>query len=162
MALRRRIVTFYRVPSEKDLSYKRGVHEAEDRIVIVDNEFITLWYWPAHRLIHHQMHRYTSGLPFRDALEAGLATMVERKANKWLSDDRANNALPPADDDWARNDWFPRTKAAGWKYWAIVKPEKILGTMHMRRFAETYAKHGITAQLFSDPAEAFAWITSFE
>jgi hypothetical protein len=133
----------------------------ENRTVVLDNEYITLWYWPAYRLVHHEMHQYTAGDPFRSALEAGLATMIERGANKWLSDDRANNALPPADDEWARTQWFPRTKAAGWKYWAIVKPEKILGTMHLRRFAEAYAKEGITANMFSDPDHALAWIRDF-
>jgi hypothetical protein len=140
---------------------KESAVSSEPRLAIVDNEFITLWYWPAYRLVHHEMHRYTSGAPFRDALEAGLATMIERGGNKWLSDDRANNALPPADDEWARNEWFPRTKAAGWEYWAIVMPEKILGTMHLRRFAEDYAKHGITAHMFSDPDDALNWIKAF-
>lgn len=135
--------------------------DASDRIVVLDNEFITLWYWPAHRLVHHQMHRYTSGTPFREALETGTKLMMDHGGNKWLSDDRANNALPPADDLWARTEWFPRTKAAGWQYWAIVMPEKVVGTMHLRRFADDYAKQGITANMFSDPDEALAWVVQF-
>ena len=84
--------------------------------------------------------------------------MERRGASKWLSDDRANNALPPADEEWAREVWFPRTRAAGWRHWAIVQPLKVLGQMNVRRFAEAYAAQGITARIFSDPNAAMAWL----
>ena len=72
---------------------------------------------------------------------------------------RQPDVLPKPDEEWARTDWFPRTQQAGWKYWAVIKPEKILGEMHLRRYAETYAEHGVTAQFFSDPDQGFQWIT---
>jgi hypothetical protein len=131
---------------------------ADDRQVLFEADSIIVWYWPTHGLIHHFMRDYTRGDAFRQALEAGLTCLRANGAKRWLSDDRANNVLPKDDEHWARTDWFPRTRQAGWKYWAIVKPVKILGEMHLRRYAETYAQHGVTARFYSDPDEAFDWI----
>ena len=50
--------------------------------------------------------------------------------------------------------------AAGWKYWAIVMPDKIVGKMNMKRFIEDYSEKGLTIDIFSDPDEALAWLES--
>lgn len=47
---------------------------------------------------------------------------------------------------------------AGWKYWALILPEKVIGQLYMKRLVERGDQQGITVQLFSDPAKAMAWL----
>lgn len=128
------------------------------KISIVDSDAISLWVYPGRQIIHHQMKAYCYGDKFREALTRGTEAMERHKATKWLSDDRANGALPVEDTDWAEKTWFPRTKAAGWRHWSVVQPEKVIGQINMARFVKKYAQLGINARMFSDPDEAFQWL----
>jgi hypothetical protein len=91
-------------------------------------------------------------------LERGTELLEERRALKWLSDDRGNGPVKPEDSEWCRTVWFPRALAAGWKHWAVAMPEGVLGQMNMRRWIETYAEAGINAHPFDDPDAALAWL----
>lgn len=128
--------------------------------IICQNESITVWHDPQNGIVKHRMHKWTRGEDFRAALTAGAEAMEKHRATKWLSDDRSNLVLPDEDEAWAKTVWFPRVKAAGWKYWAIVKPEKLVATLNMQRFAEEFGKLGVEAALFSDVHEAEKWLRS--
>ena len=126
--------------------------------VILDTEAVSLRYYTQKKIVHHELRRFVHGEQFREVLERGLEEFQKHRACKWLSDDRGNGPLTPADAEWARNEWAPRVMAAGWKYWAVVMPEKVVGQMNMRRWIETYAKDGVAAMAFTDPREAMAWL----
>lgn len=129
-----------------------------DKISIVDNDVISVWVYPHRHMIHHQMKGYCYGERFKEALTKGTDAMEHYKATKWLSDDRGNGALPPEDTDWAEKTWFPRTKAAGWQHWSVVKPEKVIGQINLARFVKKFAALGINARMFSDLDEAVKWL----
>ena len=132
--------------------------ESRRVVVILDNDAVSLRYYPGKKIVHHELKKFVHGETFRNVLEQGLALFKEYGAFKWLSDDRGNGALKPTDAEWALSDWAPRVMAAGWRYWAVVMPEKVIGQMNMRRWIETYAAQGVTAQAFTDPDEAFRWL----
>jgi hypothetical protein len=125
---------------------------------LIDDEAVGLWYHPTYQIVHHELRRFVHGQEFRQVLEKGLEAFQMHGACKWLSDDRGNGPLTPRDQEWALNNWAPRVMAAGWKYWSVVLPEKVLGQMNMRRWIETYEKQGVTAQAFSDPLRAMVWL----
>ena len=125
---------------------------------VLDNEFATVWFYEDTKIIHHVIKKWVSGENLRNILNSGYEVIRDKKGTKWLSDDRLNNALRLDDAEWARTDWFPRMVTAGWKSWAVVLPEKIIGQMNMKAFAEEYKKGGVTANLFSDPAVALKWL----
>lgn len=129
-----------------------------DKISVVDNALISVWVYPARRMVHHLMKAYCHGDDFREALARGVEALERHRATKWLSDDRANGALPPEDEAWATKVWFPRARAAGWRHWAVVQPAKIIGQVNMGRFVKLYADTGIDARMFGDPDEAMAWL----
>ncbi len=131
---------------------------AAPRQVVLKNEHVTIWFYPDTRIVHHRFHKFTVGQPLRDALDAGTAALQRFDAHKWLSDDRNLSALPEADVEWGRTEWFPRTIEAGWKAWALVLPQTIVGQMNLKRVAAEYAEHGLTANVFTDPIEALAWL----
>ena len=128
------------------------------RITILETESASLWYHPNVKIIHHEFRRHVFGEKFREILNKGLEVFNARGAQKWLSDDRGNGPLSPADGKWGETDWGPRVMAAGWKYWAVVLPEKVLGQMNMRVWIDLYAKKGVTVCGFSDPEEALNWL----
>jgi hypothetical protein len=127
-------------------------------IVVIESDAVHMEYDPENGILHHQFRKHVWGSMFRDALNRGLEVLVEHGGNKWLSDDRANAALSQDDTDWAMNDWFPRVKKAGWKYWAIVLPEHVIGQMNMKRFISTYSGKGLVVQVFDNPASALQWL----
>jgi hypothetical protein len=90
----------------------------------------------------------------------GVALMKKYGANKWLSDDRNNPVLSKEDMDWGAVNWFPACVEAGWKYWAIILPEKVLGQINMEKLIKQYSDQGIITQIFSDPDKATIWLES--
>jgi hypothetical protein len=126
--------------------------------VYIDNEFVSLRYYVAERIVRHEFKQFVRGEHFRSVLEKGLEVFRKFSASKWLSDDRGNTAITPADAEWAVTDWGPRVVAAGWKFWAVVLPENVIGQMNMKRWLKLYADKGVTAEVFSDPITAFAWL----
>jgi hypothetical protein len=53
------------------------------------------------------------------------------------------------DLEWGITHWFPQTAQAGWKYWAIVQPEKIMARVTMQQLVEDYAKERIAVSALS-------------
>ncbi len=125
---------------------------------VIQNDSATLWWDEPNGIVHHAFHRFIHGADFRQIMEAGAELMEKHKATKWLSDDRANGALPKADSEWAQGVWFPRVMRAGWKYWALVQPETLIGQMNMKRFTTDYAERGLTVRVFSELEPARAWL----
>lgn len=127
---------------------------------ILDNDYATLWHHPENKIVHHQFHKFIHGEQFRSVLEKGLEIFEEYNATKWLSDDRKNSALPKEDAEWAMTDWNPRVISSGWKYWAIVLPDKILGKTNMNQFIKQQNEQGVTVEIFDDADEALDWLKS--
>jgi hypothetical protein len=126
---------------------------------LIDDDAATLRYYPDRRIVHHEFHRFVRGEEFRRVLETGLGLFKRHGATKWLSDDRANGPLTPADGEWATTQWGPRALAAGWKMWAVVTPEKVVAQMNVRRIIDIYSAKGLTVRTFTDPREALRWLS---
>jgi hypothetical protein len=131
-------------------------------ITIIDTDRASLWYHPESGIVHHEFRKYVCGANFRNVLNEGFEFVDKHGATKWLSDDRGNSALRPDDADWAMNDWAPRTASSGWKYWAIVLPESVIGKMNMQPYIQQEEALGVEVQIFTDPVLAMAWLESVE
>ena len=127
-------------------------------IKIMEDANISMWYYPESKILHHQTHQFFCGKPFRDALNKGVDVFQKYGAQKWLSDDRETSALSKEDLEWGDRDWFPRVAKLGWKYWAIVMPEKVVGQLTLKRLADTYNSRGVNTRIFSSPDEAKKWL----
>ena len=127
-------------------------------IVALDNEYAWVGVIPEKRIVQHQIKQFIQGKDLRDALMTGVELMKKHRATRWLSDDRKNGPLSTADTEWCKTVWFPQALKAGWKRWAIVLPEMVIGQMNMQRFVEEYQKQGIEVQVFPTPQQAMAWL----
>jgi hypothetical protein len=130
------------------------------KVTIFDNDRAALWFHPETKIVHHEIKKYVFGPQLREILDQGYDLLMEKGAQKWLSDDRNNGPLNQEDSEWAKNDWFPRVVAAGWKFWAIVMPKAAMGVINMRKFKDEYAKAGIIVNVFDNPDEALTWLES--
>ena len=129
-----------------------------EKITIVDTDKAALWYYPDKKIIHNEQKKYLYGEPYRDFLNEVTKAFREYKAEKLLSDDRKNSGISKDDQKWGNTEWFPKTKAAGWKYWAIVQPENSIGQLTMKRVIANITSQGIKAEVFTDPNQAMAWL----
>jgi hypothetical protein len=129
-------------------------------VILYNSDMATLWYHPDTKIVHHKIHKFLFGEEFQKLLLTGSKAMKDNHAQKWLSDDRTNSVVRKEDIDWGMVNWFPQTVEAGWKYWAIVQPEKVIAQMNMEQLAKHYATLGIEAKFFNEPDEAFKWLES--
>ena len=102
--------------------------------------------------------RHVYGQALQDGLTAGLALLRKHHACKWLSDDRNNGPISPKDAEWLSKVWEPQAIAAGWRFWALVQPMKVLGEMNMRRHVARIAGLGVTLRVFEEVPLAEAWL----
>jgi hypothetical protein len=129
------------------------------RITQLENEFANLWYYPEEGIIHHQFLQPVADEAFRSVLMTGLGVMQTHNAVKWLSDDRLNSILPAEDSAWSQDYWLPRAYKAGWKYWAMIPPNKARGRINVERLMAFVAElYNIKLKVFSDPDKAWEWL----
>ena len=127
-------------------------------VTVLQTPNVSLYYHQGSRIVHHEIRRFITGQDFRDLLNAGSDLLRKNAARKWLSDDRGQWVLAKEDLDWSEAHWAPQTAKAGWKYWAIVRAEKVLAKVAMETLVAKYAKLGVKAQFFTDPNDALAWL----
>jgi len=135
------------------------------RRVLFEHELISVWYHSDTRVVHHEVHKRIGsrdGHIFRQALTCGLDALRTYGGEKWLSDDRSISVLSPDEELWGRDVWFPSAIRAGWKYWAVVRPEKAVSELFMARIAGLVADRGVMVGLFATPAEGLDWLATWE
>ena len=128
--------------------------------VIIDIPEATMWYHPEKKIIHHKIHHNFQGEKLRDFMILGSKTLAEKGAEKWLSDDRVELMLDKDAIRWSSENWFPMTKEAGWKFWAIVKPKHLISQISFEKIARDYTERGVTTRFFETVEEALTWLES--
>lgn len=129
-------------------------------LTILDDEYVTLWYHPDEKVIHHKIHKFLVPGVFEKLLGRGAELMETHGAVKWLSDDRNNVVVSPEDLKWSDTTWAPRVLKAGFKYWAIVVPSQAVAELQMKALREKRRKQGVLVEMFETVEEAMAWLES--
>ncbi len=129
---------------------------------ILDDEYVSLWYDPQGKIVHHKMKQFLIPGVFRRLLAADAELMERHGAKKLLSDDQANPVIAPDDINWADEEWFPRVRKAGFEYWAIVvsKTAPAVVTMQLKKLQGQRRGQGVTVELFETVEAARAWLES--
>lgn len=125
---------------------------------VLDNEFVTITVYPEKKIVHHQFHKFIYGDAFRNAMMSAADAFVKNNCTKWLSDDRGNSAVKSEDLAWAKQNWEPKVLKAGWKHWALVLPEKVVGQLSMKQIIADYNALGLNVKTFTDPQSAMGWL----
>lgn len=125
---------------------------------VIDNDNITVWGDTERQMVAHCFHRPTTGAAFREALLAGVELLRRHGYRKWLSDDRRNLNFPKEDIRWIFEIWRGLAVAAGWRYWALVPPEDMVGQMDMQMLIDDFGQSGVIVKVFSDPDLGAQWL----
>jgi hypothetical protein len=129
-------------------------------VPLIDNEYITVCYWPDKETIYHTIHKPVSGQKFREALLAGTEALLKYNIYKWLSDDRNNGPIARDDYQWISTVWRPQTIAAGWKYWSVVVPPNPEAAGSLVASIDSLYELGLQMMVFTTIEEAIAWLDS--
>jgi hypothetical protein len=125
-----------------------------------DDEYVTMVYYPESKIPYNQIHKFFFGQTYRDVFNTGLKVFHKYGAQKWLSDDRSVTSFTKEDVEWGYKDWFPNMLEAGWKYWALILPEKIIGQLAIKKMVETYTSQGVQTKVITSMDEAKKWLES--
>lgn len=128
---------------------------------VFENECGILRYHPD-GIVHHEFKGRAVGEPFRQLLLKGLEVLKKKGARRWLSDDRKHSVLAEDDEKWAHVTWFPQAAAAGWKYWAVINPEKAVGQMQHARTMKTMELGGVKVVVVSTVEQGLEWLRTVE
>ena len=125
---------------------------------VLDTESMELIVYPKKKIIHHRIKDYIYGETFKTLFSKGVEEFEKYGCTKWLSDDRGSAALRREDVEWAQTNWEDKILDKGWKYWAVVMPEKFMGQMTMKPIIERNEKMGLAVEVFNDPFDAMDWL----
>ncbi|MCB1180312.1 MAG: hypothetical protein KDK36_22220 [Leptospiraceae bacterium] len=133
------------------------------KINFYTSETSTIDWLPDYRAVLFTQSGRNEGLLLQESLNAGLDCLNQKKTKKWISDNRNLISFRGTEDsDWLESDWVPRAVKAGWKYWALVQPEKIYMNLVYDRISELFQKFGVEVMIFSNLEDAFVWIQSIK
>jgi hypothetical protein len=126
--------------------------------LLIDESCMRLYFHHGSGIVHHEIRKNLTSEVFRRVLSHGAEILEKTTASKWLSDNRGHFQLSDADEQWAKTVWFPRAVAAGWKHWAILRPESAIGALNLSRLSQNYARLGVNTRILSDFSEALRWL----
>ena len=128
------------------------------KLIVIDNEFVTLLYHSDKQFVHHTIHQPIDGQVFRFLLTQGRELLENHSATKWLSDNRGMAPLTPADMEWSTTEWIPCTLEAGWKYWALVVSNESQARANLAPVVNTFYDQGLQIMIFTNLEEAVEWL----
>mgnify|MGYP003531402513 CR=1 FL=1 len=130
-------------------------------VTVVSNQYYDLLFHEDIKLVHHIYKPAMSSAQVKELLTAGTDLMEKYGATKWLSDNRQLvNTFSDDVAQWVNNVWLPRTIKAGWKYWAMVVPESVIGRADHVKYVESFYNTGIWVTVYTDVESAMKWIES--
>ena len=136
------------------------------KVVIEDNEFVSLWYHTDKKVVHHKIktvkppYNQTHRKLFRATLLRGVQLFKDHSANKWLSDDTDAIPIPAHDVEWGEKEWAPKAVVCGWRFWAMVVPKDLVSQMGASNIVRRLSALGVTVKPFSDETQALNWLES--
>lgn len=130
-----------------------------EKIKIYESQTSTLEWLSEKKIILFTQVGRNDGQTLRDGLNAGLEYLIQKKATKWLSDNRLLQSLRGSEDsNWLEEDWLPRARKAGWKYWALVHPRSVLTNLVYDRISNLFENAGIQVKIFHELEKASDWL----
>lgn len=130
------------------------------KFTLLENADVSLYCYPELGVVHHVIHKFVYGDTFRNLMTMGADAFIEHGCTKWLSDDRSSAILRDEDAQWGQENWEHRILEKGWKYWALIMPEKIAGQLNTKKLIERYTGMGLDVRTFEKDTEAMDWLSS--
>lgn len=124
-------------------------------LLILDNEFATLWYYTDSKIVHYRIKKTIQGDLIRELFNRGGEILAQNSAKKWLCDARECGVLPKRDHNWVKGVWLRNMVAAGLRHFALVLPKEQVEAARAGDFDDA---NGEFVSLYWDPEEAMRWL----
>ena len=131
---------------------------SDSKELILSTDRYNLWFYPDLKIVHSQFLKYAGGENFREVLSKGIDIFIKNHCVKWLSDDRHIGVVSQEDAAWSREVWYGKLSKAGWKYWALVKPESTIGKITFKKSTQQINDPNMKMKIFDNPEEALIWL----
>jgi len=129
-------------------------------MVVYDSKNGHAEWLPDGKILVKTIKGFIYGEELKGLFNSGYDQVVKGGGVKWLSDNRNLKPYRQEDVTWINQDFLPRMLKAGWKYWAVIEPDNVLGNLSMKNFLDFYQQQGITLKIFNNKVDALAWIKS--
>lgn len=130
-----------------------------EKIRIYESLTSTVDWLPEKKIILFTQFGRNEGQSLREGLNKGLDYLVQNKATKWLSDNRLLQSMRGSEDsNWLEEDWLPRARKAGWKYWALIHPRSVLTNLVYDRISNMFESAGVQVKIFYELEKACEWL----
>jgi hypothetical protein len=128
---------------------------------VLSNKYFDLLFHEDTKIIHHIYKPLMSSDQLKELLSAGTDLMEKYRSTKWISDNRQLvNTFSDEAAQWVNNVWLPRTVKAGWKYWAMVVPDSVIGRADHIKYVESFHNTGIWVTVYTTVEPAMDWLES--
>ncbi len=128
-------------------------------ITALSNDYFDLLFHEDTKIVHHIYKSPMDSEHLQEVLSGGTDLMEKYGATKWVSDNRQLvNAFSDEAAEWVNNVWLPRTIKAGWKYWAMVVPQSVIGQADHVKYVESFFNMGVWVTVYTDVQSAMKWI----
>lgn len=128
-------------------------------ITVLSNQHFDLFFHEDKKIVHHVFKPAMGSAQLAEVLSAGTDLLEKYGATKWLSDNR-DLAVAFSDEaaQWTNEVWLPRTVNAGWKFWAMVVPEALIGREDHVKYVESFYEKGVWVTVHTEVEPAMKWL----
>jgi len=128
---------------------------------LLDSETVTITYEPENKTVFVNWKGGQTAAQYREALELVLAEIKKEAIDNYLSDNRLQAVVSPAERKWFEEYVMPTAQADGLKRGAVVIPADIFKQYYMNKIKEKSVSIQFELRLFGNMTDAKNWIKSF-
>lgn len=110
-----------------------------------------------------EFKKHSKSDEFKAAWNKALDLAIEHQSHHWLMDQR-NQSIFPKDQQWVEKEWFPKTlehlplDPKRPRYVALVQSKNFFVDFSAKKFIEQNSFPGFEVNIFSEVADAEAWL----
>lgn len=125
-----------------------------------DASFLKIHWNEKINCVQMEWKKFVHGEGFRSGLNKGLELVNSRKTAKWLADLKHLRVISVADQEWSKNDWFPRAISNGIRHMAIVLPDDLFAKLSVNSIMTNVEISELFVRYFNDVNDAEQWLAA--
>ena len=135
----------------------------ENREIFYDRSWCQVYFLEVCQAVELVWVGATTSERFREACDASLQLLINKKADRMLADNRlAEQLVSPEDTSWIQREWFPKAYEAGYRGSAILEAEDAFRKLSVKNIVNHMDKGKFVVQYFEHRADALEWLLEFK
>ena len=131
-------------------------------MIYYNKRWCKIYYHEEIPCVHLDWFGFVSGDKFREACNAALDLLQTKRISKMIANNSQAKLIPLDEQDWMKEDWFPRAYKEGYRTSAIVESENIFNEVSVKNIVNQMDNGKFTVQYFYDLDHAKQWLKEFD